>query len=173
MEMASDQELIERCRAGDRAAFDAVVERHEQRVYAACRSLLHNREDAVDIAQEVFLQAFLSIGALRDASRLAGWLCGIALTLGRAWRRRAGRRQRLWARRPEAADAVEAAEETILDDCLRRLPDDQRIAVGLRFHAELSHQELAEAMGLSMPAAKRLVHQGLLGLRSMMKEHAR
>src|SRR4051812_11204519 len=96
----SDRELVERSRAGDRASFGLIIARYEHRVYAAGRSLLHHREDAIDVAQETFLQAYLSLGTLRDESLLAGWLCGIALTLGKAWLRRTLRRHRLWERRP-------------------------------------------------------------------------
>src|SRR5687767_5093027 len=96
----SDLELVDRLRAGDRASFEQIVGRHEQRVYAACRSLLRDREEAIDAAQETFLHAFLDIGKLKDPAQLAGWLCGIALTLCRSRRRRTARRERLWERRP-------------------------------------------------------------------------
>jgi RNA polymerase sigma factor (sigma-70 family) len=170
MEMEGDRELVERWRAGDRAAFERILERHEQRVYAACRSLLRDREDAVDVAQETFLQAFLSIRSLTDESHLAGWLCGIALTLSKGWLRRTIRRRRLWERRPEPPREGPASEELPLEEWLQRLPEDERIALGLRFHAELGHRDVAAAMGLSVAAAKRLVYQGLSDLRTMMRQ---
>src|SRR5262249_22688511 len=92
---ASDRELIERARAGDRTSFEQIVVGYEQRVYGACRSLLRDREEAIDVAQETFLQAFLSLGSLREDGRLAGWLCGIALTLCKGRLRRTLRRHRL------------------------------------------------------------------------------
>lgn len=162
----SDNVLVDRLRAGDRASFELIVVRYEQRVYAACRSLLRDREEAIDVAQETFLQAFLSIGSLKEPARLAGWLCGIALTLCKARLRRRLRRQRLWERRPRPARISEASS---IEERLQELPEEQRIALGLRYHAGLSHKEVAEAMGLRDPAAKRLVHQGLLNLRSAMR----
>jgi RNA polymerase sigma-70 factor, ECF subfamily len=170
----SDQEFVRRSRSGDRASFERIVLRYEQRVYGACRSLLRDREDAIDVVQETFLRAFLSIGKLRDDAHLAGWLCGIALTLCKARRRRTLRRHRLWESRPAPPKPAEAAETRPLEECLRRLPDEQRVAVGLRFHAQLSHGEVAVAMGVSLTSAKRLVHQGLLALRELMgQEDAR
>lgn len=165
-----DRELVERWRAGDRAAFERIIDRYEGRVYAACRSLLRNREDAVDVAQETFLQAFLSIRSLVDESHLAGWLCGIALTLSKGSLRRTLRRRRLWERRPEPPTEEPSPGEFPLDDWLRRLPDEERIALGLRFHAELGHKDVAAAMNLPPAAAKRLVYQGLSNLRTMMRQ---
>lgn len=165
----SDLQLVERARAGDRASFEQIVVRYEQRVYAACRSLLRDREDAIDVAQETFLQAFLSIGKLREEDHLAGWLCGIALTLCRARRRRTLRRNRLWGTRLDRPKPSGAHEESPFEEWLQRLPDEERIAVGLRYHAELSHKEVAEAMGLRVAVAKRLVYQGLLSLRTLMR----
>ena len=167
----SDRELVDGVRAGDRAAFGEIVVRYEERVYAACRSVLRDREEAVDAAQETFLQAFLSIGKLRDERHLAGWLCGIALTLCKARRRRASRRRRLWRLRPDPPRASELPEESPLEESLRRLPEEERVALGLRFHAALSHADVAEAMGLEVAAAKRLVYQGLQRLREMMREN--
>ena len=162
----SDVELVDRVRAGDRASFEAIVVRYEQRVYAACRSLLRDREEAIDAAQETFLHAFLSIGTLKDVDRLAGWLCGIALTLCKSQRRRSLRRRRLWERRPTPSAPGEAPP---FEEWLQRLPEEQRIAVGLRYHADLSLKEVADAMGLGVPAAKRHLYQGLLNLRTWMR----
>lgn len=168
MSRVSDRALVERWRAGDRAAFEAVVDRYERRVYAACRSLLRDREEAADVAQEAFLQAFLSVDALRDPARLAGWLCGIALTLSRGRLRRTLRRQRLWERRPEPPPR--SAEEVAFDDPLRGLSEEQRAALGLRFHAELGLKEVADALGLSVPAAKRLIYRALSTLRDAPRQ---
>ena len=164
----SDRDLIGRIRLGDRASFEEVVLRYEGRVYAACRSLLRDREDAIDVAQETFLQAFLSIGSLKEEDRLAGWLCGIALTLCKARRRRTLRRLRLWERRPESSRLSDAAEPFPVDEWMDQLPEEQRAAVALRYRADLTLKEVAEAMGLPMTTAKRLVHQGLLALRTLL-----
>jgi RNA polymerase sigma-70 factor (ECF subfamily) len=166
----SDRDLLREARSGDRAAFGEIVLRYEDRVYGACRSLLRDREDAVEAAQETFLHAFLSIEKLRDDGQLAGWLCGIALTLCKARLRRASRRRRLWGLRPGRARPCGTPEESSLEESLRRLPEPERVALGLRFHASLSHADVAEAMGLDVPAAKRLVYQGLQHLREMMDQ---
>ncbi len=75
----SDSDLVGRLRRGDRASFGAIVLRYEERVYAACRSILRDREEAIDVAQETFIQAFLSIGTLTEGGEEPQMLSGFTL----------------------------------------------------------------------------------------------
>jgi RNA polymerase sigma factor (sigma-70 family) len=127
--------------------------------------------DADDAYQETWLAALRSYPGLRDASNLRGWLFTIA-------HRKAIDHVRARARRatpvPEPADlpqapAVPDGAATAADDDLwaavAALPDKQRTAVALRFIADSAYAEIATAMEISEPAARRNVHEGLKRLR--------
>src|SRR6266404_1533016 len=74
-----DLELIERYFAGDATAFDEIMIRYERQIYRVCYRFVENREDALDLAQEVFIKAFEHLGSFRRESSLKTWLYRIAM----------------------------------------------------------------------------------------------
>jgi RNA polymerase sigma-70 factor (ECF subfamily) len=163
---ASDAELCRRARAGDRDAFDELVGRHQDRVYRTCRLFLRDPEDAADAAQEAFLQAYRSLDSLRDAAQAGSWLCGIAIVVCRGNVRRSARRRRLLEENAPASRSDRPP--ATLEPYWSQLPPDLRLAVGLKYYAGMSHDEAAEAMGVTPAVAKRLVYQGLSTLRTLI-----
>lgn len=131
--------------------------------------------DADDVYQETWLAALRAYPGLTDGSNLRGWLFTIA-------HRKAIDHARARARRatpvaepgdlPEApaSEGVAVAPEDDLWAAVAALPDKQRTAVALRFIADSAYAEIASAMEISEPAARRNVHEGLKRLR---EEHAR
>src|SRR5215471_9260632 len=81
--MASDNpddvELIEQYLAGDLTAFDKLMVRYSRPVYRVCYGFVENREDAMDLAQDVFIKAFEHLTSFRRESSLKTWLCQIAV----------------------------------------------------------------------------------------------
>ena len=131
--------------------------------------------DADDVYQETWLAALRAYRGLTDVSNLRGWLFTIA-------HRKAIDHARARARRatpvaepgdlPEApaSEGVAVAPQDDLWAAVAALPDKQRTAVALRFIADSAYAEIASAMEISEPAARRNVHEGLKRLR---EEHAR
>src|SRR6476619_7145636 len=74
-----DAELVERYLAGDTAAFDEIMVRYERQIYRICYRFVENREDAMDLAQEVFIKAFEHLATFRRESSLKTWLYRIAM----------------------------------------------------------------------------------------------
>src|SRR5262245_64914670 len=70
----ADAELVERYLAGDMTAFDELMIRYERQIYRVCYRFVENREDAMDLAQEVFIKAFEHLGTFRRESSLKTWL---------------------------------------------------------------------------------------------------
>ena len=95
----TDAELVERARRGDRAAFDAIVERYQHVVFRTALAVTSNREEAEDAAQETFLRAFGHIGTFRGDSSLKTWLLAIAWREGISKRRRWSTACAAWSRR--------------------------------------------------------------------------
>src|ERR1044072_5348447 len=74
-----DAHLVERFLQGDMAAFDELMIRYERQIYRVCYRFVENREDAMDLAQEVFIKAFEHLGSFRRESSLKTWLYRIAV----------------------------------------------------------------------------------------------
>src|SRR5215475_12697382 len=74
-----DAELVERYLSGDTAAFDELMVRYERQIYRVCYRFVDNREDAMDLAQEIFIKAFEHLPSFRRESSLKTWLYRIAM----------------------------------------------------------------------------------------------
>jgi len=89
---ASDQELLDRCRAGDEKAFDDLVLRHQQRAFNVAFQLLRNHEDATEVAQDAFVRIYRSVEGFRGECEFTTWLHRIVVNLAhnkhRWWKRR-------------------------------------------------------------------------------------
>src|SRR3954465_5042200 len=76
-----DSALVAACLAGDRDAFDVIVERHRRAVYQVCYRFVNNHEDASDLTQDAFVRAWKGLGNFKGHSALATWLYRIAVNV--------------------------------------------------------------------------------------------
>jgi RNA polymerase sigma-70 factor (ECF subfamily) len=168
-----DRGLVRACLAGRREAFDVLVERHQRGVYQLCYRFVRSHEDAADLTQDVFLRAYRGLHRFRGDAALSTWLyrIGVNICLNRV-SSRASRESPLDEARPVAvagADPVSALAEARRRERVRaavgKLPRKQRAALILRVYHELSHQEIAAALGTSVGAAKANVFHALANLR--------
>jgi RNA polymerase sigma-70 factor (ECF subfamily) len=172
----TDDELMARIAGGDEDAFRDLVLRWERRVYAFFFRCLGSREDAEDLAQETFVRIFRSAGRYRARGSFPSYLFRIAGNLYRNEVRRRRRRPQprletvaqngdrpdVALERRELAQAVRAA--------ISHLPDRQQIAVILRRYEGLTYQEIADALGTSIPAVESLLHRASRSLREALKD---
>ena len=145
MQARTDSELVVAARAGDRAAFTGLLDRHEPAVRVVTRRLL-GEDDAADVIQEAFLQAYLGLDRLRDPARFGPWLCAIAVNLAKMLLRE--RRPVLpLSDYPDPRNGEESAEiGELVASALEALPRREREAVLLTY-AGLSSPEVAEVVG--------------------------
>jgi RNA polymerase sigma-70 factor (ECF subfamily) len=108
--------LVERARAGDRAAYGELVERFQPTVYAVALSRLRNPTEAQELAQEVFLHGMKKLAQLRDAQCFAGWLRQITVRMAI---NRLTRRGPLHKVGPEVLESAEAAGASPLDEMVK------------------------------------------------------
>lgn len=161
----ADEELVARCAAGDREAFDLLATRHQQRMYAICRRITCSDSDAFDALQNALLQAWQHIGAFQGTARIGTWLYRIATNAAIDEVR--GRRRRP-APAPDPVDPTTApdpvadrvARRLTVDQAMRRLPPQFRAAVVLREYLGLSYQEIAEARGIPVDTVKSQISRG-------------
>jgi RNA polymerase sigma-70 factor (ECF subfamily) len=190
----ADEALVARAAAGDAAAFETLVSRHEGRVYRLACRLTGSDADAQDVLQEAFLAAYRGLPSFRGASRFATWLYRIttntALMHRRARRRRPTESLEEFLPRfdadgqhaPEATELRVASQADVLLDgkllaekaraALEQLPDVYRDAFVLRDLEELGTGEVAELLGVDAATVRQRVHRARLLLRGYLSHLA-
>lgn len=173
---ADDATLVAAFLAGDRAAFDAIVTRHQRQVYQVCYRFVRNHEDAADLVQDVFVRAFKGLKNFRGDSQLSTWLhrIGVNVCLNRVAVKRPELEPLEPARHVDdrsddpfrlVAQGERAAE---VRRAIAKLPPKQRATLVLRIYQELSHEEIAGILGCSVGAAKANFCHALGNLKRLM-----
>lgn len=174
---ADEGALLERARAGDGAALDAIVRRHYEAVYQVAFRVLGDRELAADATQDALVKAVRALGSFRGEASLRTWLLRIAANTARSAGRKSTTRREVELV-PEshggtsggdpASEAVARTEAERAARALDALPEKQRLAVSLRVYHGLSHREIAEVLGSSEGAARVNYHLGIKRLRELL-----
>jgi len=181
-----DATAVARVRSGDTDAFEELVRRHSRRVFGTLAGLLRNLDDARDLTQDVFLKAFENIGRFQGRSKFSTWLTSIAINTGTELLRQRKPSESLdqgeegdefrprqiqsWADDPEQVLAASQRSQLVREGVLR-LPEKYRVVVLLRDINQLSTEEAATALGLSIPAVKARLLRGRLMLRESLAPH--
>jgi RNA polymerase sigma-70 factor (ECF subfamily) len=167
-----DLDLVRQFQSGNEQAFDLLVEAHRRDVYRLAYRLLGNHADADDLAQEVFLRIYRSLGRFRGEASLRTWITRITLNLVTDRRRELGIRRQTSLEALSAADHPAEAgkesrvlEEEILRKAVGRLPKRQRETLILRVFQEMKFHEIAAVMGCTVGTAKANFFHALRGLR--------
>lgn len=178
----TDRELMGRLAAGDRDALAPLMERHHRRIYRIALSYLRDRDEARDAVQETFVKAYQGAARWDGSAEVAPWLARIAVNHAIDRYRRGRRRlasetplddedhgERIAAEEPsperramdrEAGERISAA--------LRGLPDRQRAVFVLRLYQEMSLEEIAEALDMSLGTVKSSLHRALRRMRERL-----
>ena len=179
--------LVERCAAGDQDASAELVAEHYRMVLSLGTSLLGDRDEALDLAQDVFLRVFRTINRFRGQSALRTWIYRITVNQAR-------NRQRWWRRRHHddqvsldehlrcpggvplrsnvmAPDRIAASRELAdrLQAALERLPFEQRAAIVLREIEGLSYEEIAFSLQLAIGTVKSRLTRARQALRAELR----
>ena len=167
-------ELVRRAQAGDREAFEMLVERHAAETYRLAAAIV-GETDARDVAQEAFVSAWQQLPGLRDADAFAPWLRRITVNRCRNWLR--ARRRRV---HPSSLQTDEAAQlpdgrrdfrgaveaRMVLEPAFNALSVDQRAVLALHYSMGYSIAETADALGVRLGTAKSRLNAGLAVLRA-------
>jgi RNA polymerase sigma-70 factor (ECF subfamily) len=169
-------DLVRRAQAGEREAFDMLVERHLTEVYRLAMAIVGPGE-ARDLTQDTFVQAWVKLPSLRDANAFAPWLRRICVNTARNWLR--AQRRRL---QPASLDADASLPDTVADrhpdfrvdietrsllqPAFERLSADQRAILALHYSLGLSIREAADALDVGVGTAKSRLNAALNVLRA-------
>src|ERR1051325_2570087 len=171
-----ERALVEACLEGRREAFDVIVERHRRPVYQLCYRFVGNHEDASDLLQDVFVRAYRGLRRFRGKSSLATWLyrIGVNVCLNRVSARSLptepiAERQFVDQRAASGSDRLlRSGGQAKVRAAIAQLPRKQRATLILRMYHEMSHQEIADALGSSVGAVKANFFHALGNLRKML-----
>jgi len=192
----SDRQLVTKCLAGDRKAFDELIRRYQRQAVAVSYRLLGNSQDSLEVTQDAFLKAFTSLETLQKPEAFGGWLMRIVSNLSLNYRRSRKTRTAVPLAEvlaPQSGDATEAhggGSEWMssgtgdpvrglegkelgvkLKEALAQLPEKQRLAIVMFTIDEMPQKQVAEALGCSVEAVKWHVFQGRKKLKEILKEH--
>jgi RNA polymerase sigma-70 factor, ECF subfamily len=171
-------QLVEGLRKGERAAFEALVEAAQHRIFGVAFRMLRNRAEAEDVAQEVFLRVHRSIAEFRGEAKLSTWLYGISARLCLNRLARADRRTRAATDElvdvPDAGvdpmESLESAELTrALEVAIGELPEERRIIVVLRDVQGLAYEEIAAALGIELGTVRSRLHRARMELKDKLE----
>jgi RNA polymerase sigma-70 factor (ECF subfamily) len=172
--MQDDQDIVDEVLAGRTEAFRVLVERYQQAVYGFLRNMLRNVADVEDVAQDVFLKAYRSLGTFDPGKgRWSTWLLTIArnLAINALQARRTlhtlEEAHLIQSRGPQSA-AADREFSRCLDEALEELPIDQRTAFVLAEMQELPYSEIASIEGIEVGTVKSRVSRARERLRQAL-----
>jgi RNA polymerase sigma-70 factor (ECF subfamily) len=178
----SDEDLVNDVRAGHLASFEVLMRRYNQRLFRVARAVVRDDDEAQDVAQQAYVNAYLHLDQFESRARFSTWLTRIAIHEAISRARRAGR----W----EASDADAGGESamdhirspghdpeqgayhaelsTLIERATGRLPDTLRSVFVLRDVEEMSTAETAEHLGLKEETVKTRLHRARAQMRRML-----
>ncbi len=178
--------LVAQAKAGDQSAFSELVRRYERKIYRLAKNITRNDEDAEDVLQDAFLKAYTHLDKFKGDSKFYTWIVRIAVNeaLMRLRKRKNDRSVPLdepvdlgeetvtreiavWEDNPEQQYSQEEWRR-ILDEAIDTLKPDFRTVFVLRDIEELSTEETAETLGISIPAVKSRLLRARLALREKL-----
>jgi RNA polymerase sigma-70 factor, ECF subfamily len=178
--------LVAQAKAGDQNAFAELVNRYERKIYRLAKNITRNDEDAEDVLQDAFLKAYTHLDNFKGDSKFYTWIVRIAVNeaLMRLRKRKTDRSVPLdepvelgeetvqreiavWEDNPEQQYSQEEWRK-ILDEAVDSLKPDFRTVFVLRDIEELSTEETAETLGISVPAVKSRLLRARLALRERL-----
>jgi len=182
----SDEQVVAEVLAGHTATFEALMRRHNQRLYRTARAILRNEAEAEDVMQQAYVNAFAHLRQFDGRARFATWLIRIAVHESLSRLRERGRDASLDLEGTASLRVVSPAGSTqdperlafsrelgaLLESAIDRLPDGAREVFMLRQVEGLSTEEVAEALDVSPDVVKTRLSRARAALRRELLDHA-
>ncbi|MCD6354133.1 MAG: sigma-70 family RNA polymerase sigma factor [Prolixibacteraceae bacterium] len=183
----SEAEIIQKLQQGNEKAFKEMVENYQKLVVNTCYGMVHNTEDAEDIAQEVFIEVFRSINKFRADSKLSTWLYRIAVNRSLNFIR--DHKKNKWFQSFEDSEKGKVAlnenlinkntdqpeyqlenneRAIMLHKAIDSLPKNQKVAFTLSKYKDLSYQEISEVMDVTVSSVESLIHRAKKNLQKKL-----
>jgi len=185
-EDAEDVRLMRLVSEGDTSAFEELVERHQALVAGTVARMLGSNSDVEDIAQQVFIRVWKSASRYVPRAKFTTWLLKITRNLVFNELRRTKRRAQVPLESEASADEPALKDESnpapdasllevelrkAIEEAIMHLPETQRMAMVLRRYEQLSYEQIAEVLDLSVPAVKSVLFRARTELRSRLSRY--
>lgn len=174
----SDFDLIDLTLKGERNAFEVLIERYRNSIYALAFRMLRNHEDASDISQDVFFKAYEALASFKKKSSFHTWLYRIATNSCINYLRRYSSQQQIelatyhTAQEADTLDSLYKIElQDVVNSAIEKLPEKQKATVILRVCEGLSHREVSKKLDCSVGTAKANYFHAIRNLRRFMKHY--
>jgi RNA polymerase sigma-70 factor (ECF subfamily) len=180
-----EAELIDRSRKGDSEAFGVLVERYQRRVVGVALAVVHNQDDAIELAQETFIRAFENLSKFESRSSFSTWLYRIAANLAIDFWRREGRHVVLHGEDADAeiskmptsqGDSFKEVSRSELSARLRQaleeLTPEHRAVILLREVEGMSYDEISDVLQCARGTVMSRLHYARTHLRNILKDVA-
>jgi len=172
---AGERALIERCRAGEERAFQELVDRYKDLVFALIARTIQNRPRAEDLAQDVFLRVHRGLPYFRGEARLSTWIYRIVANVCAQEHGRAPATVPLDDH--DAARAAQTSDRQFgdlelrdhLEKAIARLPPNYRLLVAAHYLQGVQYEELADALELPLGTVKTQLHRAKQQLRRLLE----
>jgi RNA polymerase sigma-70 factor (ECF subfamily) len=183
MEDSHERELVERCRSGDEDAFEELVNRYKDLVFALIARTEQDRSRAEDLAQEVFLRVHRGLPYFRGEARLSTWIYRIVVNVCVQEHSRTapvesldamtegGREAPLPSSRDRQFGDLEVRDR--LEKAIARLPANYRLLIAAHYLKGVQYEELAEAFDLPLGTVKTQLHRAKQQLRRLLETELR
>ena len=182
MDQKTDAEIVARVLKGDRQAYDLLIDAYKGPVFNLAFRMTGSLPDAEDLTQEIFIRAYQKLYQFDQQKKYFTWVYTIAANLIRNHLKKKSkeiqnhRKDRAFSE--SSSQKADSGEEDLLseenmkrlDENMRKLPVDLREAIILKFHQDLTFEEVAAITGDSVSAVKMHVYRGLEKLKFMMDE---
>ena len=182
-----ESELILKLQQGDEHAFREIVDTYKKMVVNTCYRMVHNQEDAEDIAQEVFIEVYRSVHKFRSDSKLSTWLYRISVNRTLNFIRDNKRHKGFlsFGDSDKSGHSIESHLDTTKDDtpefelenserakmlreAIDSLAENQKVAFTLNKFEDLSYQQIAEVMEISLSSVESLIHRAKKNLQKKL-----
>jgi len=182
-----DEDIVKRVRGGDTALYEILMRRHNQRLYRIARSIVRDDAEAEDVMQEAYVRAYEHLSDFMGEAKFSTWLTRIAIheALGRIRKRsKMGGLESVVNRELHVTTAMITPTDNperlaydrqlkiVLENAIDKLPQDYRTVVVLRIVEELSINETAACLDLSIETVKTRLHRGRALLQKYLRHRA-
>ena len=185
----SDQETIERVLSGDTDQFSNLVRKYQSRIFSLCMGFVHQKEDADDLSQEVFIKVYQSLKRYRGDASFSTWIYRIAINIALNYVKNkskknifqrlddfmtTGKSNTLQTVSMDTADPeqilIDTQKREMVNNALNSLPENQKIAIVLSKYDDLPQKEIAIIMNTTEGAVEALLQRAKVNLREKLSD---
>jgi RNA polymerase sigma-70 factor (ECF subfamily) len=173
-------ELINQILKGNQQAYTILIKQYQANVFRTAMGLLHNKEDAEEITQDVFVKVYQSLSSFNGKSAFSTWLYRITVNTSLNYLRNK-KHKRFWAglsdilqvaSKDKSAEAIltERSENAVIQQALDALPEKQRLVFVFTKYEELPQKQVAEIMNISEGAVEQLIIRAKTNLKKTLEK---